>query len=243
MSSDSLGYYSVLGITNSANDSEIKKAYKKLALQYHPDKNDNKEEAKVMFQRISVAYSTLSDAQKRSDYDNGLLNENGDFDHSADFDEDFQMMFQSMFGRNSGFFFTHGFDDDDDFYDDEEDVNIDFEELLEVGFETFVQKTNHAKKYKCEICKFRCSTTGEMKGHLAKEHEEEIYDLVDQIDSDIFDGFGFHSGAPQGMEFIFSSIFGGAGFAPPSSGSFQRGRATAGIPKRRIRKPKNHRRR
>jgi len=63
-------YYKVLGVERSASDSEIAKAYKKLALKYHPDKNpDNKEQAEEQFKVITEAYEVLHDAEKRKAYD------------------------------------------------------------------------------------------------------------------------------------------------------------------------------
>ncbi|XP_058835563.1 dnaJ homolog subfamily B member 6 isoform X1 [Topomyia yanbarensis] len=64
-------YYKVLDVARTATDAEIKKAYKKLALRWHPDKNpDNPEESNRRFKEISEAYEVLSDAYKRHIYDN-----------------------------------------------------------------------------------------------------------------------------------------------------------------------------
>jgi molecular chaperone DnaJ len=65
-----MDYYSILGVSNNASKDDIKKAYRKLALRYHPDKNSGDEEAEKKFKEISEAYETLSDADKRSRYDN-----------------------------------------------------------------------------------------------------------------------------------------------------------------------------
>jgi DnaJ-class molecular chaperone len=62
-------YYEVLGVSKSADLNEIKKAYKKLARQYHPDLNPNNSEAEKKFKEISEAYAVLSDSDKRSKYD------------------------------------------------------------------------------------------------------------------------------------------------------------------------------
>lgn len=61
-------YYSILGVEKKASADEIKKAYRKLALKYHPDRNPGKE-AEEQFKKISEAYAVLSDSEKRSQYD------------------------------------------------------------------------------------------------------------------------------------------------------------------------------
>jgi curved DNA-binding protein len=62
-------YYNVLGVSKSASDEEIKRAYRKLAMKYHPDKNPNRKEAEERFKEINEAYAVLSDKEKRKQYD------------------------------------------------------------------------------------------------------------------------------------------------------------------------------
>ena len=62
-------YYEVLGVARNASDDEIKKAYRKLAVKYHPDKNPGDKEAETKFKEINEAHDVLSDKQKRARYD------------------------------------------------------------------------------------------------------------------------------------------------------------------------------
>ena len=101
----SKNYYDILGLDKNANEHEIKKAYKKMAVKWHPDKNpDNKDEAENKFKEISEAYHVLSDPEKKDIYDKygeeGLKNNpgfNGEEFTSAD------DIFKMFFGRNNGF--------------------------------------------------------------------------------------------------------------------------------------------
>ena len=73
-------YYAILGLEKTASEEEIKKAYRKLAMQYHPDRNGGDKEAEKKFKAIGEAYSVLSDAGKRKQYDMyGSVSGNGGF--------------------------------------------------------------------------------------------------------------------------------------------------------------------
>ena len=63
-------YYKILGVEKNADAEEIKKAYRKLALKYHPDRNPNNPTAEAKFKSLSEAYAVLSDPEKRKQYDN-----------------------------------------------------------------------------------------------------------------------------------------------------------------------------
>ncbi len=67
--SDKRDYYEVLGVSKGASESEIKKAYRKLALKYHPDKNQGDAEAEEKFKEAAEAYEVLSNAEKKARYD------------------------------------------------------------------------------------------------------------------------------------------------------------------------------
>lgn len=93
-------YYEVLGVGRGATDQEIKSAYRKLALQHHPDRNpDRKEESEERFKEITEAYSVLADADKRAAYDRfGFAGVGGAGAGAPDFSSTIFSGFEDLFG-------------------------------------------------------------------------------------------------------------------------------------------------
>ena len=96
-------FYEILGVTKSSTPEEIKKAYRKMALQYHPDKNPGNKESEEMFKEAAEAYEVLSDPQKKARYDQyghqGVGGANGGAGH-MNMDDIFSQ-FGDVFGDNN----------------------------------------------------------------------------------------------------------------------------------------------
>lgn len=96
-------YYKILGVEKNATKDEIKKAYRKLAVKYHPDKNPNDKEAEAKFKEVAEAYEVLSDDTKKSNYDRfGSPNGNGGFGGNGGGYGDFRG-FEDIFNMFNGF--------------------------------------------------------------------------------------------------------------------------------------------
>jgi molecular chaperone DnaJ len=99
-------YYEILGVSRDSTEEEIKKAYRRLAFQYHPDRNPGNKEAEEKFKEINEAYEVLSDPEKRRRYERyGTVSDVGtvfDFGFRRSFDEIFSDLFGEFFGRREG---------------------------------------------------------------------------------------------------------------------------------------------
>lgn len=104
-------YYEVLGLQKGASEDEIKKAFRKMAMKYHPDRNPGDKEAEEKFKEVNEAYSVLSDPDKKSKYDrfghagvdpNAGFGGGGGFSGAGGFDDIFDI-FGNMFGGGGGF--------------------------------------------------------------------------------------------------------------------------------------------
>jgi molecular chaperone DnaJ len=158
-------YYQILGVSRNATEEEIKKAYRKLAFQYHPDRNPDNKEAEEKFKEISEAYQVLSDPQKRAIYDQygeeGL--KGGGFGSATDFDlSEALRVFMEGFGGFNDFF--GGFGSGSSRRRERRKRGSDLQITLELSYEeiaTGVKKSLKLKKYvPCPDCNSSGAASG-----------------------------------------------------------------------------------
>ena len=157
-------YYEVLGVQRGATEQEIKSAYRKLALQYHPDRNPNNPDAEEKFKECSEAYAVLADAEKREIYNRFGHAGVGGVGAGAGFDATVFQDFSDIFGEFFGFGDLFGGGGRSGGRrtraqrgaDLREDITIEFEEAV-FGAE---KQISYRKHEACEVCKGSGSALG-----------------------------------------------------------------------------------
>ena len=160
---DNKGYYKTLGVAESASQEEIKSAYRKLALKWHPDRwvsasDEEKKKAEDEFKKVAEAYGVLSDEEKRKQYDSGM---DGQWQDMGDggFDPDPMMDWLRRRAQNGGFgdffsgFRNHGANGRPNGHPGEDVhayVTITFAESLKAGLQ---KEVTVKKKVECPDCK------------------------------------------------------------------------------------------
>ncbi len=148
-------YYEVLGIDKSASEDEIKKAYRKIAIKYHPDRNPGNKEAEEKFKEAAEAYEVLHDAQKRQQYDqfgfDGPQGGFGGFGGGAGMDlNDIFSMFGDIFGGHSGGFGGFGGAQTPQYQG--RDLRVQVKLTLEEAYKGVTKKFKIRKDVVCDEC-------------------------------------------------------------------------------------------
>ena len=160
-----LCYYEILSVSNDADKSTIKKAYRKMAMKYHPDKNPGDKEAEENFKYVNEAYQVLSDEEQRTIYDrygkDGLQGHSQNRQSRGGFGgfDDLGSVFEEMFGQGFG----GGHRQERKTYN----YNLDTEIEVTLEFNEAVFGTNKDIQYKYKTACKKCKGTGAKGGKLS----------------------------------------------------------------------------
>ena len=159
-------YYEVLGVNKTASKEEIKKAYRKIAMKYHPDRNPDNKEAEEKFKEASESYEVLSDDDKRAKYDR--LGHNFADNYSSHFDmEDIFKNFGSFFDFSGGSNFGHssGFSG---FRQSNSKKGSNLRLNLEISYKDILYGAKKNVKYTIDDKCSHCAGTGSKSKHPVK---------------------------------------------------------------------------
>ncbi|WP_024654790.1 molecular chaperone DnaJ [Borrelia hispanica] len=157
-------YYEILGLSKGASKDEIKKAYRKIAIKYHPDKNKDNKEAESIFKEATEAYEVLSDDNKRAQYDrfghtafeggaSGFSGFSSGFSGFSDIFEDFGDIFDSFFTGKRG-------QDKSRYQERGQDITYQIEISLEDAYLGYKNNINISRNILCESCLGKKSEKG-----------------------------------------------------------------------------------
>ncbi|MBY0370569.1 molecular chaperone DnaJ [bacterium] len=150
-------YYEVLMVTREAGDEELKKAYRRLAIQCHPDRNPGNAEAEAQFKEVNEAYQVLSDAKKRAAYDQfghaglGGAGFGGDAGFNSSFSDIFDNIFGDIFGQSQNAW------------------GVDLRYNMEIEFEEAVHGTEKTITFEKEASCEKCQGSGAKPGSTPKK--------------------------------------------------------------------------
>ncbi len=157
MSNTKRDFYEILGVSKNATQAEIKTAYRKLAMQYHPDRNPGNKEAEEKFKEATSAYEVLEDAEKRKKYDqfgHQATQGGGHSDmHMDDIFSNFGDIFESMFGAGGHSGGKRAKREARPMPQEGHDINKEISITLREAFEGTKKEISYNRLVTCETCK------------------------------------------------------------------------------------------